>query len=280
MAQEIRESEGQIKKDVKDVGLIREKLDDVNKLIAPYKLAYVSPTEDCIPLERNAHYMDKDIFDRLVENVAEDGFLSQLPFGMKRDEDGKYLMLSGNHRLKAAIKAKLDYILILYIDETDKDTQLGYQLSHNALVGKDDRQMLKEIYSEIQSLEKKEFSGLNGLEFVDVQKISTPAINDGDIEITEMKFMFVESRANNIKNVLDNLEKLQIDENSSIIVGSFEAYIKLTQEVKKRYQIKSRSVAFSKMIDICEAYLEELAKMDAEKAEEVAEDAKKETPES
>ena len=280
MAQEIRESEGQIKKDVKDVGLIREKLDDVNKLIAPYKLAYVSPTDDCIPLERNAHYMDKDIFDRLVENVAEDGFLSQLPFGMKREEDGKYLMLSGNHRLKAAIKAKLDYILILYIDETDKDTQLGYQLSHNALVGKDDRQMLKEIYSEIQSLEKKEFSGLNGLEFVDVQKISTPAINDGDIEITEMKFMFVESRANNIKNVLDSLEKLQIDENSSIIVGSFEAYIKLTQEVKKRYQIKSRSVAFSKMIDICEAYLEELAKMDAEKAEEVAEEAKSETPES
>lgn len=280
MAQEIRESEGQVKRDVKDVGLIREKLDDVNKLIAPYKLAYVSPTEDCIPLERNAHYMDKDIFDRLVENVAEDGFLSQLPFGMKREEDGKYLMLSGNHRLKAAIKANLDYILILYIDETDKDTQLGYQLSHNALVGKDDRQMLKEIYSEIQSLEKKEFSGLNGLEFVDVQKISTPAINDGDIEITEMKFMFVESRANNIKNVLDSLEKLEIDENSSIIVGSFESYIKLTQEVKKRYQIKSRSVAFSKMIDICEAYLEELAKMDAEKAEEVAEEAKSETAES
>jgi hypothetical protein len=277
MAEEIQEMKGG---GLKDINLIREKLDDVNALIAPYKLAYVSPTDDCIPLERNAHYMDKDIFDRLVDNVAEDGFLSQLPFGMKRQEDGKYLMLSGNHRLKAAIKAKLEYILILYIDEVDKDTQLGYQLSHNALVGKDDRQMLKEIYEEIQSLEKREFSGLNGLDFVDVNKISTPAINDGDIEITEMKFMFVESRANNIKTVLDALEKMEIGEESSIIVGSFESYIRLTQEVKKRYQIKSRSVAFSKMIDICEAYLEELAKQDAETAAAVEADAQSETTES
>ena len=277
MAEEIQEMKGG---GLKDINLIREKLDDVNALIAPYKLAYVSPTDDCIPLERNAHYMDKDIFDRLVDNVAEDGFLSQLPFGMKRQEDGKYLMLSGNHRLKAAIKAKLEYILILYIDEVDKDTQLGYQLSHNALVGKDDRQMLKEIYEEIQSLEKREFSGLNGLDFVDVNKISTPAINDGDIEITEMKFMFVESRANNIKTVLDALEKMDIGEESSIIVGSFESYIRLTQEVKKRYQIKSRSVAFSKMIDICEAYLEELAKQDAETAAAVEADAQSETTES
>ena len=110
--------------EVKDVHLIQEKLGDVNKLIAPYKLAYVSPIDDCVPLEKNAHYMEKSTLDRLTANVAEDGFLSQLPFAMKRD-DGKYLILSGNHRLKAAIKAKLEYILILYIEEVDKDKQIA-----------------------------------------------------------------------------------------------------------------------------------------------------------
>ena len=44
--------------EVKDVHLIQEKLGDVNKLIAPYKLAYVSPIDDCVPLEKNAHYME------------------------------------------------------------------------------------------------------------------------------------------------------------------------------------------------------------------------------
>lgn len=62
--------------EIKDVHFIQEKLDEVNKLIAPYQLAYVSPTEDCVPLEKNAHYMEKQTLDRLTANVAEDGFLS------------------------------------------------------------------------------------------------------------------------------------------------------------------------------------------------------------
>lgn len=259
---------------VRDITVIREKLNDINELIAPYKLAYVSPTEDCVPLEKNAHFMDKNILDRLTANIAEDGFLSQLPFGMKRNEDGKYLILSGNHRLKASIKANLEYILILYIDEVDKDTQLAYQLSHNALVGKDDVQMLKEIFSEMNDISKKEFSGLNDMKFVDVSKINLPSINDGDIELTEMKFQFIESRSNNIKEVLSILEDMELDEHSTIIVGSFESYIKTMQAVKERFDIKSKSVAFSKMIDICSAYIEALKEQDAETQKEIEDGAK------
>jgi hypothetical protein len=231
--------------------VIREKLDDINQLVSPYKLAYVSPTEDCVPLEKNAHYMEKEKLDRLVDNVAKDGFLSQLPFGMKRNSDGKYLILSGNHRLKASIKAKLEFILILYIDEVDKDTQIAYQLSHNALVGKDDIQMLKDIYKEINSIEAKEFTGLNGMNFLDIEKLNVSSINDGDIELTEIKFLFVESRKNDVRQVLDELEKQKLDKECSIVVGSFEAFIKTMTEVKKVYGIKSNTIAFGKMIEIC-----------------------------
>lgn len=240
--------------EIKDVHIIQEKLDEVNRLIAPYKLAYVSPVNDCVPLEKNCHYMQKDTLDRLTANVAEDGFLSQLPFGMKRS-DGKYLILSGNHRLKASIKASLEYILILYIDEVDKDKQIAYQLSHNALVGKDDAQMLKEIYEEMRTIESREFSGLNGVQFIDASKIPTASINDGDIELTEMKFLFVESRSNDVKGVLSELEKQKIDQDCSIVVGSYEEFIKVVTEVKKTYDIKSNTVAFARMVDICKAHL-------------------------
>lgn len=242
--------------EVKDLNLIQKKLDDVNALIKPYQLAYVRTIEDCVPLEKNAHYMEKQTLDRLTANVAEDGFLSQLPFAMKRD-DGKYLILSGNHRLKAAIKAGLEHILILYIDEVDKDRQIAYTLSHNALVGKDDLQMLKEIYQEMHSIEAKEFSGLNGIKFIDVDKINTVSINDGDIELTELKFLFTESRSNNVKSVLAELEKQDIDENCSIVTGSYEAFIKVATEVKKKYNIKSNTVAFARMIDICSEHLKD-----------------------
>lgn len=241
---------------IEKIDSIREKLEEVNVLIDPYKLAYVSPTDECLPLEKNAHYMEKEKLDRLVDNVSKDGFLSQLPFGMKRKSDGKYLILSGNHRLKAAIKAKLEFILILYIDEVDRDTQIAYQLSHNALVGRDDAQMLKEIYKEIESIEAKEYTGLNGMNFLDIEKLSVSSINDGDIELTEIKFLFIENRKNDVRAVLSELERLTLDKESAIVVGSFDAFIKTMTEVKKAYGIKSNTIAFGKMIEICKEALE------------------------
>lgn len=244
---------------------IRAKLDDINNLIKPYQLAYVHVLNDCVPLEKNAHYMSKEIQDRLTENIKQDGFLSQLPFAMKRAEDGKFLILSGNHRLKSAIKAGLEYILVLYVDEISKDRQIGYTLSHNALVGKDDLQMLKEIYNEIQSIESREFTGLNGLKFIDIEKVPTTSINDGDIELTEMKFLFIESRKHDVEGVLKELEKHNLTETSALIYGSFEEYIKVATAIKKAYDIKSNTVAFSKMVEICKEHL-------AQKAEEEKEE--------
>lgn len=238
----------------KDIEQIRAKLDDINGLIAPYKLAYVHVKDDCVPLERNAHYMDKDVLDKLVHNVKEDGFLSQLPFAMRRNEDGRYLILSGNHRLKAAIKAGLEYILVLYIDEVSKDKQVAIQLSHNALVGKDDLTMLKEIFEEIKGIESKEYSGLSDIQFIDPNSTPSPSINDGDIELTEMRFLFIESKKHNLERVLDELGKQDL-ENCGIVYGSFEAFIKVATAIKERYTIKSNTVAFSKMVEICEAYL-------------------------
>jgi hypothetical protein len=245
----------------KDIEQIRAKLDDINKLIAPYKLAYVHTHNECVPLEKNAHYMDKDVLDKLVHNVAEDGFLSQLPFAMKRKADGKFLILSGNHRLKAAIKAGLEYILVLYIDEVSKDRQIAYQLSHNALVGKDDMTMLKEIFEEIKGIESKEYSGLSDIQFIDPSKVVSPSINDGDIELTEMRFLFIESRSHEVERVINELGKQDLD-NCGIVYGSFEAFIKVATAIKEKYNIKSNTVAFSKMVSICEAHLADLEQED------------------
>ena len=95
---------------------INAKLSEINKLIVLYQLAYISPKDDCVLLNRNARHMTKEQQDRLTHNVQHDGFLSQLPFGIKQ-ENGKYKIISGNHRVKSAVKAGLEKILILYGDE-------------------------------------------------------------------------------------------------------------------------------------------------------------------
>ena len=233
---------------------IQGKLKDLNTLIHPYQLAYVDPVNDCVLLEKNAHYMEKGMFEKLTYNIAEDGFLSQLPFAVLQ-ENNKYLIISGNHRVKASMKAKLPYILILFIQDADKDKQIAYQLSHNALVGKDDQNMLKEIFQEIKNLENKEFSGLNDNSFIDESKIKFSTINDADIELVEMKFLFTKARSKEVAKILDRIEKLPESELTRLINIDFEDYIRVMTEIKKKSGIKSNTVAFNFMVELCERYL-------------------------
>ncbi len=244
-----------VEQDKESFELINSKLEEVNKLIAPYKLAYIDPRE-CELLERNAHYMEKGMLEQLASNIKEDGFLSQLPFALKKD-DGKFRILSGNHRVKASIKANQKYILILYVENIPKDKQIAYQLSHNSLVGKDDMAMLKEIFQEIESLKYKEYTGLNDLKFIDYEKINIPSINEDDIELYEMKFIFTKAKAFQLDAVIKALNEMEAQENTRFILGDFKEFIRMLTELKKSCKIKSNSVAFIKMLSICEDYLKE-----------------------
>lgn len=61
-------------------------------------------------LKVNARYMKQDEFNKLVANIKRDGCLTQLPFCCKDADENKWLVLSGNHRVKAAIEAGLEEI--------------------------------------------------------------------------------------------------------------------------------------------------------------------------
>lgn len=241
---------------------IRSLMDKLNPLIYPYQLAYVHVSE-CELLQRNAHYMDKEVFDRLVENVKEDGFLSQLPFAIKQPEKPKpYLIISGNHRTKAAIKGGVEWILILYTENISEDKKLAYQLSHNALVGKDDIAILKELFGQIKSIEGKKFTGLNDLVFPDFKIERLPTINEKDIQLQEVKFLFTNARADQVHDLLDKMEEMQIDKEHTRIVNlDFDEFVQFFTQFKKFSGIKSNTVAFGKLIQLAEHAMAEKEKV-------------------
>ncbi|USK77851.1 ParB/RepB/Spo0J family partition protein [Peribacillus frigoritolerans] len=78
------------------------------KLSGGFKIAVV-PVEKLEFLEKNARFMKNETFQNLVANIKKDGGLSQLPFCYLQ-ENGKYKVLSGNHRSQAAISAGLTEI--------------------------------------------------------------------------------------------------------------------------------------------------------------------------
>jgi len=93
-------------------------------------------------------------FNRLVANLRHDGVLTSLPLVYRGE------VLSGNHRVQAAMKAGIDEADVIEIltDLTEQQRR-AIQLSHNALTGKDDPNILREIYEGL-SLDWQKYSAV------------------------------------------------------------------------------------------------------------------------
>jgi hypothetical protein len=93
-------------------------------------------------------------FNRLVANLRHDGVLTSLPLVYRGE------VLSGNHRVQAAMKAGIDDADVIEIltDLTEQQRR-AIQLSHNALTGKDDPNILREIYEGL-SLDWQKYSAV------------------------------------------------------------------------------------------------------------------------
>lgn len=99
---------------------------------------------------------------QLVENIKRDKYLSSVPFCWYNKTTKKYLVLSGNHRLKAGIDAGIQKFVVLYTDkDLEKQEQVAIQLSHNAIEGKDDLVILKELWSQVVDVNWKQYIGFD-----------------------------------------------------------------------------------------------------------------------
>lgn len=243
----------------KDIHEVREELERLNLVTAPYKFAAVTEN-DIILLDRNARYMTKEQLNKLVNNIKGDGFLTQLPLGMKREEDGKYVILSGNHRCKASIKAKLDYFIIQYIDEVDKDKALSLQLSHNSIVGQDDMSILKELYQEIESLEAKEFAGIDEKALLAYDSLEIPTISEANLEFNTISFIFSDTQVKDYLQLEKALNELgaKMPENDIKRYSNvpYKEFVKILSDVKDHHGVKNNTVGFVKMLQICREYLD------------------------
>nr|PJZ92818.1 chromosome partitioning protein ParB [Leptospira ellisii] len=240
---------------VQDKEEINGKLREINQFIAPYQLAWVDPVKDCELLSVNARYMTPDQMNRLVENVKKDGFLSQLPFGVRIEE--KFRIISGNHRVTASIKANLPAILILYIEDIDSQRELAIQLSHNSITGQDDLGILKNLYLQIKEIDWKSYSGIDEQALLNYQIPELVPISESDIQLNEIRLFYADFDLKRIDLTLEALEKKLIDTmRDRVVLGEFERFIEVMTEVKKRFNVKNHSVAFLKMIEICEEWIQ------------------------
>jgi ParB-like chromosome segregation protein Spo0J len=244
-----------------DLKILLERLNGELSKLGLAELAIVGP-EDCIAQKKNARYFKPEVFTRLVENVKKDKRLESVPLVHKLLNEqgnwtGKYGIISGHHRVEAAKEANLTSILVMIATTQGRDEITSKQLSHNALVGVDDQQILQEMFESIKDLEAKIASGLNDV----IEKVDYVTVNFSlAADYKEFMIMFAPDDERDYDNILSRLKEniKAVGGNSRVElvpVALYEKFAESLRKIKGLENIKSNATAFSKMVEIVSDYL-------------------------
>lgn len=143
-------------------------------------------------LEDNARHMRHETYQRLVETLRRDGVLIQWPFVWHDAENGRRVVLAGNHRVQASIDAGLTEIDWTECDERlDPDRRLSYQLGTNAIVGEDDPTILKRLYESIEDVEERLAAGLDDATLELLKRVDTDALSEVNLTFSTLLMTFL-----------------------------------------------------------------------------------------
>lgn len=213
--------------------------------------------------DMNANEMTGEDFAQLCDNIGKSG-LSSVPSCYKK-ENGRFVMISGHHRLRACKKLHYKTIGILYCLESElsKDEIIAIQLSHNSLHGHDNTSILKKLFEQIQSVDFKQFAHVN------VDEI--PPVSTDGISVFTLKENFVftvilyPDSFENVDELFGDIREQASKSDALILANEKEnekLLLTLQTEIGKQYNIKSPSITFAKLLKLAKERLTEIRKED------------------
>jgi hypothetical protein len=167
---------------------------------------YSVDPRDLKGLDKNARRMPARQFNQLVANVKADGALTSVPLVHK--QNGKLVVLSGNHRVKAAVAAGLEQITVMEAlgDNLTPERLVALQLSHNALVGDDDENILRELYDSLDVMSKLA-SGLTDTDFGGVATLDLTKLAIGAPKYEAVNILFLPEDREVFGGAMESLAK-------------------------------------------------------------------------
>lgn len=93
------------------------------------------------------------MFEQLTSNIGSYGNLESVPLVGIRSGEARMEIISGHHRVRAALKAGITHGLVLcYADITESELR-AKQLAHNSISGTSDPAIVRQIYERIDGLD-------------------------------------------------------------------------------------------------------------------------------
>lgn len=208
-------------------------------------------------LTNNARYMDKREFDLLTSNIKNDGCLTSLPLVYDGDVQGE--VLSGNHRVQAAIKAGLETVQVIVIkSKLTQDQKTALQLSHNSITGKDDPNLLKALYDSIENLDFKMYSGITD-EMFKVDDLTLAAMSFETPKEQEVILHFLQGDEEVFCDALKKIEKKSKKLHLIADISDFDSLFNVVFKVKSDLNILNTTEAVRAVVRLAEERLNQLS---------------------
>jgi hypothetical protein len=187
------------------------------------------------------------MFSRLVANIKKDGCLTSFPLVNRQDD--KLVVASGNHRVLAAIKAGIEeHDVIEITTPLAREQFVALQLSHNAIAGQDDPNILRSLYDELD-FGWKEYSGLTDDAF-DINDLDTSVLRVEQPFYEELHVSFLPGDAAIFGDWLDRIGKSKA---ATRIVGLYDDFGLFFDEliaVKQATGVRNTAVALRLMAEL------------------------------
>lgn len=211
---------------------------------------------------QNARYMTNQQLQRLVDNIKEDGCLTSVPLAQQLP-DGTLLVLSGNHRVEAAIEAlgpDTEVDVMVTLDDLPRARQVALQLSHNSIVGQDDPVILKALYEEIEDIDWREYAGLDDDTLGLLDKIDIAALSEPNLEFQSLSIMFLPHELEAAKAVMDDAVSMirSGDERWAALYQEHDRLLDALDLTTGAYDIRDRASALAIILAIFEKHSSDL----------------------
>lgn len=205
-------------------------------------------------IDKNARFMTQAKFNQLVDNIRRDGDLTTVPFCYEYKE-GKYEVISGNHRVQAAQMAGLTTIRIMSTKVLSNDERRAIQISHNSLTGQDDLEILRELVNEIQDAALREYAAIDESDFESLSNVSYDIVQPSN-DIVSMNLTFFDSDMEDIKQLCQEIEDSgKIEDTVLMPKEKLEDFLRISAEIQKKYSIKAIGLTVAKMAELAREQL-------------------------
>jgi hypothetical protein len=192
-------------------------------------------------LEVNARFMPKVEYDRLVANMRRDGACTSAPLVWRDPTTGDEVVLSGNHRVQAAIDADLPVVTCLLLDQPlSPQRRVAIQLSHNAITGTDDPGLLAELYTSIGDVDLRAYCGLDDKTLDLLGVVQPEAFGEEPLAYATVALLFLPDEAERLAAVFEEATRtVDADELLAARYTEHRKFLAALDTVRDSYRVGS-----------------------------------------